>query len=75
MSDPEGYHRLAYKTLSGFVWTSAHCSQVTAVAKVDDDISLDVSSLLAQLEGREQGGDFFSCPSVMRNVKPVRHSR
>jgi hypothetical protein len=73
VSDPESYRRLSYKTLSGFLWTSVSCPQARHVAKMDDDVSVDLGMLLAQLEDRP--GDFISCPSVMRNVRPTRQNR
>ena len=35
VSDPETYARLAYKTLSGLIWTGLHCPDIPHVAKTD----------------------------------------
>ena len=43
------------------------------MAKTDDDASLDLDLLLAQLEEKSNG--FFSCPSVSRNFRPNRGAR
>ena len=73
VSDPESYGRLTYKTLSGLIWTKLFCSKARFVAKTDDDASLDLDLLLAQLE--EKSNSFFSCPSVSRNFRPNRGAR
>ena len=79
MSDPESYARLAYKSLSGLIWTQLFCSKASFVAKTDDDALLDLDLLLSQLEAKKKSeggeGNFVSCPSVSRNFKPNRGSR
>ena len=76
VSDPESYGRLAYKTLSGLIWTQLFCSKARFVAKTDDDALLDLDLLLSQLEAKKsEGGNFVSCPSVSRNFQPNRGSR
>ena len=74
ISDPESYGRLAYKTLSGLIWTKLFCRKARFVAKTDDDALLDLDLLLAQLEAKS-GGNFVSCPSVSRNFRPNRGAR
>ena len=73
VSDPESYARLAYKTLSGLIWTGLHCPDIPHVAKTDDDATLNLPALLDQLEGRRE--DFLACPSPSRNFQPTRTSR
>ena len=76
MSDPESYRRLSYKTLSGLLWTSLNCNHVKFVGKTDDDVLLDLQTLLQQLQdkfGRET--NFLSCPSPSRNYKPIRYNQ
>ena len=73
VSDPESYSRLAYKTLSGLIWTKLFCGKARFVAKTDDDALLDLDLLLARLE--EKSGNFVSCPSVSRNFRPNRGGR
>ena len=74
ISDPEGYGRLSYKTLAGFLWTNAFCGQATYVGKMDDDAFLDLDTLLHQLASKRTD-TFISCPTVMRNVRPTRQNR
>ena len=74
VSDPESYSRLAYKTLSGLIWTKVFCSKAKFVAKTDDDALLDLDHLLEQLEAKKSG-NFLSCPSVSRNFQPNRGAR
>ena len=74
VSDPESYSRLAYKTLSGLIWTKVFCSKAKFVAKTDDDALLDLDHLLEQLEAKKSN-NFVSCPSVSRNFRPNRGAR
>ena len=74
VSDLESYGRLAYKTLSGLIWTKVFCSKAKFVAKTDDDALLDLDHLLEQLEAKKSN-NFVSCPSVSRNFQPNRGAR
>ena len=74
ISDPEGYSRLSYKTLAGFLWTNIFCDCAKYVGKMDDDALLDMNTLFQQLESKRTD-TFISCPTVMRNVRPTRQNR
>ena len=73
VQDPESYDRLAYKTLAGLLWTSLHCPTVSAVAKTDDDVTLDTALLVDMAAAKE--GDFLSCTCPSRNFRPNRNMR
>ena len=64
VSDPESYSRLAYKTLSGLIWTKLFCGKARFVAKTDDDALLDLDLLISQLESKS--GSIFS-PGKKKN--------
>ena len=74
VSDPESYGRLAYKTISGLIWTKLFCGRARFVAKTDDDALLELDLLLSQLE-EKLSSNFISCPSVSRNFRPNRGGR
>ena len=74
ISDPEGYSRLSYKTLAGFLWTNIFCGCAKYVGKMDDDALLDMDTLFQQMESKRTD-TFISCPTVMRNVRPTRQNR
>lgn len=76
ISVEDHYTTLSYKTLSGFIWTSRFCGSARFVAKIDDDISLDLDRLVDILEVRPSTDwpDTILCPSVMRNMRPWRQN-
>jgi len=78
----DSYHTLAYKTLMGFIWINKNCPHVSFVAKMDDDVTLDLERMMEVLEAKYGGNTEFEgspppvieCPSVMKNMRPWRHN-
>jgi len=71
------YTKLSYKTLSSFVWTNRFCGSAMYIAKIDDDITLDVDQLLFILDSKYGSGpvpDIIECPSTMKNMRPWRQN-
>ena len=70
----DGHRKLGYKILTGYVWAGRSCSKVQAVAKTDDNVYLDLPSLLALLRHAELSKDRIACGSGTphRNMKTLR---
>jgi len=72
------YYKLSYKTLSSFVWTNRFCGSAKYIAKIDDDILLDLDHLLNILKSKHGSSssipDAILCPSTMRNMRPWRQN-
>jgi hypothetical protein len=71
------YTKLSYKTLSSFVWTNRFCGSAKYIAKIDDDITMDLDQLLFILDskyGTGQVPDIIECPSTMKNMRPWRQN-
>ncbi|XP_046373029.1 beta-1,3-galactosyltransferase 5-like [Haliotis rufescens] len=45
----EDYHNLTYKTLMGMTWAVHYCKEVKLIIKVDDDVWLNIPTLLGLL--------------------------
>ncbi|XP_067681600.1 beta-1,3-galactosyltransferase 5-like [Haliotis asinina] len=45
----DDYHNLTYKTLMGLTWAVNHCKEAKLIIKVDDDIWLNIPTLLKLL--------------------------
>ena len=74
----DGHRRLGYKILTGYVWSYLRCGNVGLVGKTDDNVVLDLETLLSTLQGRE--GELVRsvlCGSGTphRNMKPLRSDR
>ena len=77
ISVEDHYTRLSYKTLSSFIWTNRFCGKARYVAKIDDDITMDLNQLMSILEkkhGDQPMPDMIECPSTMRNMRPWRQN-
>ena len=77
ISVEDHYTRLSYKTLSSFIWTNRFCGSAQYIAKIDDDITMDLDQLLAILDSKYGSGPaphFIECPSTMRNMRPWRQN-
>lgn len=78
----DSYDTLAYKTLMGFIWINNKCPHVKFVAKMDDDVTLDLGRMLEVLDAKYGDNSEFrgnppavlECPSVMKNMRPWRHN-
>lgn len=72
----DAYYNLAYKTLSGFIWTNRYCSTARYIIKMDDDVKSDLRHLLNKMAIKYKGilPPILECPSVMRNMRPWRHN-
>ncbi|KAH3692435.1 beta-1,3-galactosyltransferase 1-like [Dreissena polymorpha] len=49
----DSYHNLTYKTIMGFKWASTKCSNAKFVIKTDDDMWVNVPSLITLLSGTD----------------------
>ena len=72
----DGHRRLGYKILTGYVWSYLWCSEVGMVAKTDDNVVVDLESLLTTPSQQELGRRVL-CGSGTphRNMKPLRSDR
>ena len=69
----DGHRRLGYKILTGYVWSYLSCGQVGLVGKTDDNVVLDLETLLTtKLEGRRV---LCGSGTPHRNMKPLRSDR
>lgn len=78
ISVEEGYNKLSYKTISGFLWTRKYCAGTKYLLKIDDDVSMDWPRVLNELTMKYPEGmpeNVLECPSVMRNMRPWRPKR
>merc|ERR1712083_1134712 len=73
-SDTEdGHRRLGYKLLMGYVWAYTFCGEVDYIAKTDDNVELDIDTVMDALEQRkEQGENFITCPTLNWGMKVLR---
>ena len=73
-SDTEdGHRRLGYKLLMGYVWAYTYCGEVDYVAKTDDNVELDMETVMDALEhriGPEE--NFITCPTLNWGMKVLR---
>ncbi|KAH3692421.1 beta-1,3-galactosyltransferase 1-like [Dreissena polymorpha] len=70
----DSYHNLTYKTIMGFKWASTKCPNAKFVMKTDDDVWVNVPSLMKLLSGSDmtkylQTGLTGSCS---QNEPPIR---
>ena len=72
----DSYDTLSYKSLTGFIWISRECERAKLITKTDDDVTLDLSSLVSTL--RAKYGDnpppTIECPAVIRNMRPLKRN-
>ena len=74
----DGHRRLGYKILTGYVWSYLWCVKVAMVGKTDDNVVLDLETLVNTQVGGEAGvGRRVLCGSGTphRNMKPLRSDR
>ena len=74
----DGHRRLGYKILTGYVWSYLWCGEVAMVGKTDDNVVLDLETLVNTQVGGEAGvGRRVLCGSGTphRNMKPLRSDR
>ena len=74
----DSYDTLSYKSLTGFIWSSAECHRAKYITKTDDDVTLDLGTLVSTLAVKygDSPPDVLLCPAVIRNMRPLkrRHS-
>ena len=67
------FRKLGYKILSGYVWTYLQCPHVRLVAKTDDNVVLDMQSLMKSVDNKHYEHDqFVACTSPNRRTKVLR---
>ncbi len=75
----ESYRHLAYKHLMGLGWAANYCRDASFVVKMDDDISVDLFRVLAELRRQEeeerQQGPSWLWGFVQSGLSPERDSR
>ncbi|XP_052779456.1 beta-1,3-galactosyltransferase 1-like [Mya arenaria] len=49
----DSYRNLTYKAIAGLKWISSYCTNVTYVIKSDDDILIDMHSLMETMSSKE----------------------
>ena len=68
---------LGYKILCGHVWAYDHCPQVRHVAKSDDNVEVDMDTLVTRLT-RDPESDtwhnLITCPTLCYGMKVIRSS-
>ena len=66
---------LGYKILCGHVWAYEHCPKVRHVAKSDDNVEVDMDTLVTRLT-RDPGTDtwhnLITCPTLCYGMKVIR---
>ena len=69
----DGHRRLGYKILSGYIWTYQHCPHVSYAAKTDDNVVLDMQSLMNSVDNKQyEHNQFVACTSPNRRTKVLR---
>ena len=70
----DGHRRLGYKILSGYIWTYLNCPHVGHVVKTDDNVVMDMTSLL-RMTKTNMPEDSITCGSGTphRNMKVLRY--
>ena len=70
----DSYDTLSYKSLSGFIWVSAECHRAKYITKTDDDVTLDLETLVSTLTVKfgDSPPDVILCPAVIRNMRPLK---
>ena len=73
----DGHRRLGYKILSGYIWAGTHCPQVRSTVKTDDNVVLDLSTLVSTLADHHVGDDVVvcGCGPPHRNMKTKRSEK
>ena len=71
----DGYGKLGYKILTGYVWAYLHCSDVNYVGKTDDNVEVDMDKLLQVLKEKSYSKHFMGCSLPYRNVRVGRASK
>ncbi|CAH1400930.1 unnamed protein product [Nezara viridula] len=64
----ESYRNLTYKHLMGLKWATKYCKNVKFVIKTDDDILVDLYSLLDIIENKK----FQLMGYVLKDMRPIR---
>ena len=52
------------KSLPGHVWAYEHCSSATLVSKADDNVELDMDSMVKVLKENNNWENVITCPTV-----------
>ena len=70
----DSYDTLSYKSLTGFIWISAECHTAKYITKTDDDVTLDLETLVSTLTVKfgDSPPDVILCPAVIRNMRPLK---
>ena len=63
------YRNLTLKTIAGFHWAKKHCAHARFVMKADDDVYVNIPSLIDVLT---QENEDFSLGLLLRNKPPIR---
>ena len=68
---------LGYKILCGHVWAYEHCPQVRHVAKSDDNVEVDMDTLVTRLTGDMETDwqDLITGPTVCFGMPVIRSSK
>ena len=72
----DSYDTLSYKSLTGFIWISRECERAKYITKTDDDVTLDLTSLVSTLTGKygDSPPPTIECPAVIRNMRPLKRN-
>ena len=69
----DGHRRLGYKILMGYVWAYTRCTQVEYTAKTDDNVVLDMDTIITALQARTGTREnFITCPTLNWGMKVLR---
>ena len=73
----DGHRLLGYKILCGHVWAYEHCPQVRHVAKSDDNVEVDMDTLVTRLTGDTETDwqDLITGPTVCFGMPVIRSSK
>ncbi|XP_046557968.1 beta-1,3-galactosyltransferase 5-like [Haliotis rubra] len=67
----DDYHNLTYKTLMGLTWAANHCKEAKLIIKVDDDVWLNIPTLLQLLNYNLHS--FSVGGKCLHNSLPIRN--
>lgn len=71
----DGHRKLGYKILSGYVWSYINCPNVKLVAKTDDNVVLDMDSLMHAVDHKQYNHEkWIACTTPNRRTRVHRKS-
>ena len=69
------FRKLGYKILSGYVWSYINCPNVKFVAKTDDNVVLDMDSLMHAVDQKQYHHEkWIACTTPNRRTNVHRKS-